>query len=53
MQESLLLAVGLAPTAMVGALIGAGLTHKLPVRWVRLAFILLMVWATVHMLDLV
>ena len=51
LQDSLLVAACLAPTAMVGALIGAGLTHALPLRWVRLAFILLMSWASIKMLG--
>ena len=51
--ESLLLAACLAPTAVVGALVGAGLTHRLPLKWVRLAFILLMIWASAHMLGLI
>ncbi len=51
--DSLLLAAALAPTATIGALVGAGLTHRLPVRWVRLAFILLMVWASANMLGVV
>ncbi len=53
LQDSLLIAAALAPTAMVGALIGAGLTHTLPLRWVRVAFILLMTWASASMLGLV
>jgi uncharacterized membrane protein YfcA len=53
LAESLLLAACLAPTAMVGALIGAGLTHTLPLPLVRLAFILLMVWASAQMLGIV
>ena len=52
LNESLWLAVCLAPTATIGALIGAGLTHALPLRWVRLAFILLMSWASARMLGL-
>jgi hypothetical protein len=51
-HESLALAAWLAPTAVAGALLGAKLTHVLPIRWVRLAFILLMVWTTVEMLGL-
>ena len=39
-------------TAIVGALFGAALTHVLPVRWVRVAFIILMAWATAKMLNL-
>ena len=50
LSDSLVLAIHLAPTATLGALIGAGLTHALPVRWVRLAFILLMIWASFNML---
>ncbi len=50
--ESLLLAACLVPTAMIGALIGARLTHKLPIKLLRIAFILLMIWASVNMLDL-
>jgi uncharacterized membrane protein YfcA len=38
---------------VLGALIGAWLTHHLPVRWVRLAFTLLMVWASLDMLGIV
>jgi uncharacterized membrane protein YfcA len=49
--ESLLTAACLAPTALLGALIGAWLTHHLPVRWVRVAFILLMIWASLDMLG--
>lgn len=52
MHDSLRLAACLAPTAVVGALLGSALTHVLPVRWVRMAFILLMAWATVEMLGL-
>ncbi len=52
LRESLLIAACLAPTAMAGALVGAGLTHTLPLRWVRLAFILLMSWAAARMLGL-
>lgn len=50
--SSLLFAALLTPTAIVGAYLGAGLTHKLPIIWVRLAFVLLMVWASLKMLGL-
>ncbi len=50
LQDSLALAAVLAPTATVGALIGAGLTHRLPVGWVRVVFIVLMGWASARML---
>lgn len=52
-RDSFLLASFLAPTAVLGALAGARLAHVLPVRWVRVAFILLMIWACVEMLGLV
>lgn len=51
-KESLLLATCLVPTAMIGALIGARLTHKLPIKLLRIAFILLMLWACANMLGL-
>jgi uncharacterized membrane protein YfcA len=51
LAESLLTAACLAPTAMLGALIGAWLTHTLPVRWVRVAFILLITGAALNMLG--
>lgn len=53
LQESLIIAVCLAPTAIIGALLGARLTHTLPLRFLRLAFILLMTWVSVNMLGLV
>lgn len=40
--DSLLIAVLLGPTALIGGLFGAKLTHVLPVWWVRLAFVLLL-----------
>ncbi len=52
-QDSFLLASFLAPTAVLGALAGARLGHILPVRWVRAAFIGLMVWASIEMLGFV
>ena len=51
-QASLAIAACLAPTAIVGGLLGAGLTHRLPLFWVRLAFVLLMSWAALNMLGL-
>lgn len=41
-QTSLLLAGLLTPTAMLGSYIGSHLTHKLPLMWVRLAFIIML-----------
>ncbi len=52
-HESLLLAACLAPTATVGAIIGAGLTHRVPARAMRLAFILLLSWAGAQMLNMI
>ncbi len=51
LQASLWLAACLVPTAMVGAVIGADLTHRLPSRGVRVAFLVLMCWAGVQMLG--
>lgn len=48
-QDGLLLAACLAPTAFLGGRLGASLTHALPIRWVRLAFVLLMVVAAGRM----
>ncbi len=48
----LMLAAILAPTAIIGGLIGGRLTHILPLTWVRLAFILLLSWACADMLGL-
>ena len=50
---SLTIAACLAPTALVGGLLGAGLTHRLPLFWVRVAFVLLMSWAALNMLGLI
>ena len=41
--DSLVIAALLGPTALVGGLLGAKLTHILPVWWVRLAFVGLLV----------
>jgi len=45
LTDSLRLAIVLIPTAMVGSYLGAGLTHALPVRAVRGAFVALMLYA--------
>jgi uncharacterized membrane protein YfcA len=41
--------LALAPTAWIGGRVGAGLTHRLPLRQVRTVFILLMLVAMVEM----
>lgn len=46
---ALLLALILAPTAIIGASIGAKLTHTLRPRYVRIAFILMMIAAAYKM----
>lgn len=51
-QLALLLAGILAPTAIIGATIGAKLTHTLRPRYVRIAFILLMIAAAFKMAAL-
>ena len=47
--RSLALAACLAPTAMVGSYIGGHLTHRLPLRIVRTAFVGIMVLAALKM----
>jgi len=47
--RSALLAGCLAPTAMIGSYIGGHLTHKLPLKVVRVIFIALMCFATYKM----
>ena len=49
---SLILAAAMAPTAVVGGWLGGSLTHRLPGRQVRIAFILLMIVAACRMADL-
>ena len=50
--DALIIAALLAPTAMVGGYIGGALTHKLPIKSVRIAFTLLMVAAAYKMAKL-
>lgn len=50
--QSLLLAGVLAPTAFVGGRIGAMLTHRLPLRQVRIAFVVLLAVAAWKMAKL-
>lgn len=50
-SDSLWIAACLAPTATLGALFGAGLTHTLPLTWVRIAFLVLLGWASMQMLG--
>ncbi len=47
---SMFIAACLASTAFIGGMIGASLTHKLPLFWVRLAFIILLLVTAVEML---
>jgi len=51
-SDSLWVAACLAPTATIGALFGAGLTHTLPVAWVRAVFLALLGWASLQMLGI-
>ena len=44
-RVSLMLAALLAPTCWIGGRLGPALTQRLPVRWVRVAFILLLIAA--------
>jgi uncharacterized membrane protein YfcA len=51
MSDSLMIAACLIPTAIAGSYLGAGLTHSLPLQWVRVAFLLLTAWASLDMLG--
>lgn len=51
-SDSLLLAACFLPTAILGGMLGAKYTHRLPLRWLRVAFILLLCWASWQMLGL-
>jgi len=51
--RSLLLAACLAPPAMLGAYVGGKLTHALPLKVVRVAFIGLMIAAALTMFDVI
>ena len=51
-QDSLIIAGCFIPTAMIGGWLGAKLTHSLRIRYVRIAFILLLCWAAWKMLGL-
>ena len=52
-SSSLQIAACLAPTALVGGLIGASLTHVLPLKVVRVAFILLMSAGALRMIGVI
>ncbi len=52
-KASLIYAALLVPTAIVGSYLGAGLTHKLPITWVRVAFMLLILWSAFKLLGIV
>jgi uncharacterized membrane protein YfcA len=49
--RSLILAACLAPTAMIGGYFGSHLTHNLPLKAVRIAFIALMAAAGIKMMG--
>ncbi len=51
-HDAVLLAAILAPTAFIGGRLGASLTHRLPLRQVRIALILLMLAAAWQMLAI-
>jgi hypothetical protein len=51
-QDSLILAALLAPSCWLGGYLGAHLTHKLPIRQVRIAFIIFMTVAALRMLNI-
>ncbi len=49
-RESLIIAACLAPTALLGGHLGAGLTHTMSLRWLRIAFVVLISAACVKFL---
>lgn len=49
---SLTVAMALAPTAWVGGRLGASLTHRLPIRQVRIGFVILMAFAAWKMMGI-
>lgn len=50
-SESIKYAICLIPTAMIGGHIGSHLTHTLPLKYVRIAFVLLMCLAAYKMFS--
>ncbi len=52
MTDALLLSAAMAPTAAIGARLGAPLTHKLPIMWVRIVITALLLVAAARMADL-
>jgi uncharacterized membrane protein YfcA len=50
-MDSLQIAACLAPTAILGGLIGASLTHILPLKWIRAALIVLLSIASLKFLG--
>lgn len=51
-NDSLLLAVSLAPGAIIGGVTGSHLAHRLPIFWVRLAFVCLLALSALKMSGL-
>lgn len=49
--DGVFVAAFLAPTAVIGGLIGARLTHALKLKWVKVAFLLLLTLAAVRMVG--
>ena len=50
-RQPILLAAILAPTAIVGSLIGARLTHRVPLKTLRTLFILLLIIASIRLIQ--
>jgi hypothetical protein len=48
---SLSIALCIAPTAMIGAFLGAGFAHALPERLLRAAFMVLLLWVSLQMFE--
>ncbi len=53
LNDAFPIVIALVPGAMIGAFVGATMTHKLPTLWVRAAFVMLLVVAGLKMSGLV
>ncbi|MFQ5412867.1 MAG: sulfite exporter TauE/SafE family protein [Phycisphaerae bacterium] len=47
--QAVIIAATLAPTAIIGSLVGSRLTHRLPIRHVKIAFLVLLAVAAVRL----
>lgn len=50
LSEALQIAIWIVPTAIIGAWMGARLTHVLPVKWIRMVFVVVLIIGSAKML---